>query len=406
MTAGGESPPPPPRGWTRHQVDILRERYPSLGARRTGELIGKSARSVAQMAVKLRVGSGRTGRGMRWTARQLEILGDCWQAMSRQELTSALAPHPWYEILRRAKSLGMPNGVPRGLETVQASARRTGYDYNTLRRLLARQGVRPRWLACHSRAALYDPLAVDEAVARDLATESLQHAAQRLGVGAERLANLAREWGVRVRGGARCRLDPRQADAMGEVLRDRREQSVRARLRLATEARRRACAVRRGEAIAPAAEPLRSMPPRKKTTPTSSLRHRPWSEGEMATLAERYGKQSAEEIARALPGRSRAAIFQKAKLLGLSKSIRSERTFGRPAQVDPGSGMTIAETCASLGITRQSLWKRRTGRVKSLRPEAEVGRGAAATSTPARTPRSLQHPPTLERASEDRADGA
>jgi transposase-like protein len=146
----------------------------------------------------------RLGRAHKWSdaakARLMFLWESAWslEAIARRMGRSPLACY------RKAAKLGLPTGCPPGYEYFTAAARRAGYAEHTFRRVLAFSGVK-----CYRALAdpLYvgkgdcphhfvDPEAVNRAVAKWMASESVAVAARRLGMSPHTLRRWLQTAGV------------------------------------------------------------------------------------------------------------------------------------------------------------------------------------------------------------------
>ncbi len=92
--------------WTTREEARLREVYPSHGAKRSAQLLGRSARGVAQKASDL----GLRYRGHRpWTTVELDVLRREYAQQSSVAL-AALLQRPARALRARALLLGVRRG--------------------------------------------------------------------------------------------------------------------------------------------------------------------------------------------------------------------------------------------------------------------------------------------------------
>lgn len=170
--------------------------YLKLGAAEVAKTLGRSRVSVMKKARLVGVQSHR-----RWTADDDQHLASLWGTMSIGHIARALgrtvATTYW-----RARKLGLPCGAPQGLEYITAAATRTGFETTQLWRILRWARVRAvRSMSRPTPGARYhfhvvDPLDVDDAVERWLATESVEAAARARGLVGDTLRKWIRAAGV------------------------------------------------------------------------------------------------------------------------------------------------------------------------------------------------------------------
>ena len=79
----------------------------------------------------------------RWTAAEDERLRRVWGDLKR-EVLRRLPGRTWLGIVRRARNLGLKTGVPEGFELILTAAKRAGYQYATMLRILRWAGVEIR----------------------------------------------------------------------------------------------------------------------------------------------------------------------------------------------------------------------------------------------------------------------
>jgi hypothetical protein len=126
-------------------------------------------------------------------------------------------------IYTRAKLLGLPLGVPRGFESLDAAARRAGVHPRTMRRILRWAGKKIRRklsepLPRSFHRLMVDQLDVDEAVAAWTRTEPVEAAARRLGIDPVRLRARLRKVGIQGKGRGRAlRITPEQLAAANAI---------------------------------------------------------------------------------------------------------------------------------------------------------------------------------------------
>lgn len=208
--------------WTDAEDAIIRKGYKRRDplAMILARLSGRSLDSMKQRAKRL-------GCVLRphWTAREDRVLRMEWGLVfSRRTLREKLPGRTWCAIARRAQALGL--GSPaRGLVSVKAAAKASGYSVLGLYGVIQRQGVIVRrHCGNHQESRVYtrllvDMLDVEEAIARDIAeaatTETVAEAAARHGVRRSTMRDRLRAAGMSAmtRRGQPARLDPRAVDA-------------------------------------------------------------------------------------------------------------------------------------------------------------------------------------------------
>lgn len=190
--------------WTEEEHAYLREHYVTDGPAKCGEALGRPWRSVATRASKLRIAIRRRP----WTERDDARLSVMWGVHPLAVIAKALGrSEP--SVYWRAGELDLGLGCPQGHEYLSRAAVRTGYALATLRRILRwacvridRATVNPARLpkGTHVRHVV-ETTDVDDAIAAWCATETFDHAADRLGVWPPLLSRLLSE--------ARAKGDPR-----------------------------------------------------------------------------------------------------------------------------------------------------------------------------------------------------
>lgn len=221
-----------PRPWTQAELDAVRTRYATSGARALAAELGRSERSVVRKAQAL-----GCARKPHWTPEEDDRLRLLWEGLSPPHVVARELGRSKGAVIQRATHLGLGRGVPQGYESIAQAAARTGLCEPTLRRVLLWAGVRRRRTMSSGPRAMprgshtcVDPFDVDEAVARWLATETVTAAAKRRGLRAITLTAWLREAKVipePSRGSRRAHRVP--SEEIDRVIQERRER--RARLR-------------------------------------------------------------------------------------------------------------------------------------------------------------------------------
>lgn len=169
------------RPWTTVELRDLREHYGREPARDIAARLDRSFNAITHQARRLGLASHR-----RWTERDDARLIDLWGSFSVPTLARQIGRTSAATYVR-ARQLGLTCGATRGLEYLSHAAKRTGFGVGQLRRILWRWRVRvveSSSRPCGSRRHFHqvDPIDVDEAVAKFLATEMVGAAAKRLGL--------------------------------------------------------------------------------------------------------------------------------------------------------------------------------------------------------------------------------
>ncbi len=184
------------RDWTPAEVETLREAYSRGGIRAARKALPhRGDRSIYLRAQRLDLELRPL-----WTEDEVERLVAQWGLESMRSLVRWTGRRR-ASIYLKAKTLGLPLGAPPGWEPLEVAARRAGYSPPTLRTILrfacfrVYEGYTPRqggrWIVRIEE--------VDQAVARYVRTETLQEAARRHGMCAEKLARICRLAKVKLR---------------------------------------------------------------------------------------------------------------------------------------------------------------------------------------------------------------
>jgi hypothetical protein len=187
------------RAWTVAERETLKALYVTKGLHACERALpGRSSHAICQAARRLGL---RTHK--RWTAEDDRIITSEWGFTSLEQIARRLGrtAKAVYQHARADLDVGM--GAPEGAEYLTASARRTGFDVPTLRRVLAYAGVKPRRVPTRPtgrrvshRMTYVDGLDVDDAVAAWMASEYVEPAAVARGISGEALARWLHEAGV------------------------------------------------------------------------------------------------------------------------------------------------------------------------------------------------------------------
>jgi len=192
------------RAWTPRELRILRSSYRSKGAAYVANRTGRAFKAVCAKAARL----GLKNRPP-WTDIENRRLRNWWGVETVAAIASKLGRSKWAVFHQAGEVLGLKRGVQAGQESLKATARRTGYSYETLLRVLAASGVKlkrpvsePGSKRCRF---VVDTVDVDEAVAAWNATETVNGAARARGIGSNYLrALLERTPGVPPKLAGKC----------------------------------------------------------------------------------------------------------------------------------------------------------------------------------------------------------
>lgn len=158
-----------------------------------------------------------------WTNAETARLRELWQEVQPRELKRQFPDRTWCALRARARTLGLPFGVPQGYVSLTRAARAAGYSRDGLVTILRHMQVATfkeyPYRGCTRRRVspmrYVDPDAVREAVERWTTLENVSDAARRYGVHPNVMTRMLRAAGVldrAVLGGAGYRLDPRVTD--------------------------------------------------------------------------------------------------------------------------------------------------------------------------------------------------
>ena len=173
--------------WTSGDRGRLRAAYAEGGiVGAVQALPGRSRASLYHAAIRLGV-----TRRRRWTHAEEKKLAFLWGVESVSRICKILGRPRGGVMFHAVHVLGLSSGCPQGLEYLTEAATRTGYTAGQLRRILRWGRVEIvdayTFLVRGKQRHLVDPFAVDDAIERWHATETLEHAARRSGVCAETL---------------------------------------------------------------------------------------------------------------------------------------------------------------------------------------------------------------------------
>jgi len=181
--------------WTVAQDDWLRKHAPTEPAAVLAIALNRSKAAIFHRTRRLGLLKRR-----RWTAaddQKLRLLwGDPIDRVAR-ELGRTVITVYW-----RAQKLGLGLGCPQGYERLQAAAVRTGFAIASLRMILGWAKVPIRRAVTRfpsdRGSHIVEPVAVDEAVERWLATETPNAAGRRFGTSGETVARHLEVSGLRI----------------------------------------------------------------------------------------------------------------------------------------------------------------------------------------------------------------
>jgi hypothetical protein len=200
------------RAWTPAEDVFLRENYLARGCAWCAEQLRRPFRGTCKRAAKLGLRRHRP-----WTYRDDDHLRISWGPHPIRAIAKTLG-RTEQAVYQRAKELGLGLGVPQGFETLTHAAERTGFATSQLRVILRAGGVRitrgltrpsHRVVRPHHVTHIVEPHDVDEAVAAWLATETIQAGARRHGYEGSVLRRLALE--AIAKGDARIPAPPTRA---------------------------------------------------------------------------------------------------------------------------------------------------------------------------------------------------
>ena len=183
--------------YTPAEVSILSAYYPSGGPRTCMPLLpGRSHPSIVQAARR----RGLHNRPKDWTKEEIESLQHSWHVVNVNELAKRFN-RTISGIYHKARQLGLPLGIPVNMESMTASAKRTGFDSPTLRNIMAYSKVVPMVIPTlrDSRAKgkfkhqCVDKFEIDCAVEAWLNTEIVTSAAKARGL-TDRILRLRLIW--------------------------------------------------------------------------------------------------------------------------------------------------------------------------------------------------------------------
>jgi len=176
------------RPWTAEEDDAIRGGFAHGRGRALAAQLDRTVSSIHHRAQRLGIIANR-----RWTPAEDTELRNLWYEVSVGEIARRMKRTRAAVVQRAREYLALPLGAPDGFEYVSNAAVRTGFALATLQYILRWAGVKPRPSMSYDRGAkrhfhIVDPVDVDDAIERWLATESLEAAARRVGWSAETLA--------------------------------------------------------------------------------------------------------------------------------------------------------------------------------------------------------------------------
>lgn len=179
---------PRPPEWTDGEDEVIRRHYRSDGAAAVAALLPR--RSIGAVQHRASV-LGCTARPD-WSPSEDKQLLMLWESGRVLQYIATRLGRPLHGVYNRAVKLGLAVGCPRGFEYLSDAVARCGLNSTTqLRRILDWAGVaiheglyQPKRDAS-ARAwhrHYVEPVAVDEAVAKWVRSETMQEAARRYGI--------------------------------------------------------------------------------------------------------------------------------------------------------------------------------------------------------------------------------
>jgi hypothetical protein len=194
LARGGESPAPftgaaaRHRPWAGEEDDVIRRLFASN--------IDAADAAVAALPHRTRLAIVRRARTLgvacyrrHWTAADDQRLLLLWEdGLSLAHIAKRMG-RPQEGVYLRARRIGLQLGIPRGYEYFTAACKRTGFCGKTMWRILSWAGVptrvtlsRPTHRIYGRRRHFVDPLEVDDAISRWMATETPNDAAIARGI--------------------------------------------------------------------------------------------------------------------------------------------------------------------------------------------------------------------------------
>lgn len=245
------------RPWTEREDDVLRNVYAKRGrdgrvrwAKVEQQLPGRTRDGIVHRAKVLRATDRKTfGRRSDWTQAEIATLTREWSEVGHRTLMTKLPGRTWVAISRKATALGLDT-VPQGYVPMAEAARRAGYHWATLARIVEWANVQekariaagghpydadalsvPTRQHTTTRSVLSTPSfrwclvewdAVERAVERWVRLETIEAAARRTGIDSWRLRRaLAKCGAITVATRPRVaphRLDPAHVDQVVRTL--------------------------------------------------------------------------------------------------------------------------------------------------------------------------------------------
>lgn len=169
----------------------------------------------------------------RWSFKEDDMLRHLWGTTPLSELAAKLK-RKRSAVHRRARHLGLRMGVPKGYESIAEAARRTGFSFEAMRKLLEDRGVRIEIISStgaraggrdskYNRYAVFS-VDVDEAVKAWCSSITAEEAAPKYGIAAYTLRRWLREAGYKpTKPKAKMRYQPEEIDAVVAARRARKE---------------------------------------------------------------------------------------------------------------------------------------------------------------------------------------
>jgi hypothetical protein len=187
LARGGGSPKRKAPDWTDAEKDVVRQIYPTGGWAAVKQALPRRTKtSILKKACELRVAPKR-----HYSRSENLTLERLWEAgLELDRIAERMGRTPG-SVYDHALAIGLRVAVPRGFECLTLAAERSGFARESLRAVLRWAGVKihrnlsdpaarkkmPKW-----HRHYVDPLAVDDAIARWMKTETLLAAAKARGL--------------------------------------------------------------------------------------------------------------------------------------------------------------------------------------------------------------------------------
>lgn len=181
--------------WTADEDAYLRDHYATEGSAAVAAALGRTIISITKRAPRL-----SCLRVRRWTENDDGRLQVLWGVHSIKAIAKTIG-RTEQAVYWRARELDLGLGCPQGHEYLSAAAVRTGFAVCQIRRILAwahvriaRASVRPGVVTKTDKVSwVVEPSDVDDAIARWMATETVETAAERRDISSSVLLRLLGE---------------------------------------------------------------------------------------------------------------------------------------------------------------------------------------------------------------------